>query len=93
MKYEFIKKINVPMSALVSFIAVSLFKEVTIGMSILGVGVCALFGFKMWMDHIKKPDPTQEIYDEINKLKGAINVMKMGITMKSTDEKKNVRYF
>lgn len=88
------KKVNVPMVALIAFVGVCLFKDVSIGASILGVGLCALFGFSVYMEHIKKPDPSQELYEEINKLKGAINVIKMGYNIKSeVPENKTARYF
>lgn len=89
-----VKKINVPMSILIAFVGVFLFKEVTIGASILGVGLCALFAFNTYMQHIKKADPSQEIFDEINKLKGAINVIKLGYNIKTKEpENKPTRYF
>ena len=37
------------------------------------LGLCGLFGFKLWLDHVKKPDPTDKYEARFKKLEGAIS--------------------
>lgn len=66
---QFLKQSNLPFLVLVVYLAKSQFIPVT-GFDYLVVGSSSLlFGWKLWLDHIKKPDISQEIYDLVEKYK------------------------
>lgn len=64
-----LKQSNLPFLVLVVYLAKSFFippnyfDYLVVGLSSL------LFGWKLWLDHIKKPDISQEIYDLVEKYK------------------------
>jgi hypothetical protein len=66
---HFLKQSNLPFLVLVVYLAKSFFippeffDYLVVGSSSL------LFGWKLWLDHIKKPDISQEIYDLVEKYK------------------------
>lgn len=63
------KQSNVPFLLLILYVSKALFLPASLfdGISILALSV--LFGFKLYLDHIKKPDFSQEVLNKIEALR------------------------
>ena len=60
---------NLPFLLLIGLIAKSILASAPIFDSIAILALSSLFGFKLWLDHIKKPDFSQILFDKIEEIK------------------------
>lgn len=94
MKYlQFLKKLNIPAVGFLSFLGCFIFKENNASMAIAAFALSGLYGFKLYLDHVKKPDFSKEVKIELDQIKGAIQVIKIDKNIKSQENDKNKRYF
>lgn len=64
-----IKQSNLPFLLLILYIGKPFLTSVTLFDSISIVALSILFGFKLYLDHIKKPDFSQELLDKLEELR------------------------
>lgn len=70
---EYIKKINVPMALLCVLAARLLFTDSAFAMSILGLGVIALYGYNQYLESKKEIPVNDEVKREIESIKNQIS--------------------
>lgn len=63
-----LKQSNLPFLLLVALLVKSIVLSSPIFDSVAISALSALFGFKLWLDHVKKPDHNQIILKEIEKV-------------------------
>jgi hypothetical protein len=62
-----LKQSNLPFLLLIAVIVKSLLLSSPIFDSVAIIALSGLFGFKLWLDHIKKPDFNKELHARIDK--------------------------
>jgi hypothetical protein len=72
MKKYFIQT-NLPFIFILSYLITCIYRIPNINEAIIIVALSGLFGFKLWLDHNKKPDINKEYEKRFLKLEGYIN--------------------
>jgi hypothetical protein len=87
---KWISKIDILASVLV-ILALRALYSMDIAQAIVFVALSAFIGYTKWLDMIKKPDLSEEVMDELNKMKNVVSSLAVKNAAKSAQEGK--RFF
>jgi len=87
---KWISKIDILASVLIILALRSLY-SMDIAQAIVFVALSAFIGYTKWLDMIKKPDLSQEVLEELNKMKNVVSSLSVKSAAKTPQEGK--RFF
>ena len=86
-------KIDVPMTGFISFLLYNFLVGFSIASSIVSFSIVILYGFKMYLDHNKQLEATQEMLNRLERIEGSLSALKIGSGFREQNNEKPKRIF